>query len=69
MAMIKIPPGPGSHCRINADQSNEAQATKGIDTWQYCRGNDFRGYNPFLNMAQPVNGSPASQLMTISRDG
>ncbi len=50
------------------DRSNEAQATKGVDARKGIDALEYyRGYNHVLNIAQPVNGSPASQL--ISRDG
>ena len=73
MAMMIIPPGEimgQVHCHI-ADQSDKAQATKGTDhdAGKYYQCNHYQGYNHVLNIAQPVNGSPASQLMTISRDG
>ena len=45
------------------------QATKRINAWKYYRANTYQGYNHVLNIAQPDNESPASQLMTISRDG
>ena len=52
-----------------ADQSDKAPATKGIEAWKYFRELQYRGYNHVPNIALPVTGLSASQLMTINRDG
>ncbi len=52
-----------------ANQSDKALATKGIDAWKYYRCKFYQGYNLAPKIAQPVNRSPASQTITISRDG
>lgn len=51
-------------------QSDKAHATNGVHAGKYYQCNYSRGYNlnHFLNIAQPANGLPASQLMTITRD-
>ena len=68
-AMKRMPPGE-IICQVHiADQSDEAPATKGIKAWKYFRDNQYRGYNHVPNIALPVTGLSASQLMTINRDG
>ena len=70
-AMMTIPPGESMGQVHIADQSDKAHEMKGTDhdAGKYYLCNHYRGYQHVLNIAQSVYGSPASQLMTISRDG
>ena len=64
--MNSIPPGE-IMCRVHiADQSDKAPATKGIEAWKYFRDIQYRGYNHVPNIALPVTGLSASQLMTTT---
>jgi hypothetical protein len=65
-AMNSIPPGE-IMCREHiADQSDNAPATKGIEARKYFRDIQYRGNNHVPNIALPVTGLSASQLMTTT---
>ncbi len=69
-AMMMIPPGDimgSSHCRFKVYRSDKALATNGGNIIHVIiiEATTYRGYNHVPIIAQPVNGSPASQLMTI----
>jgi hypothetical protein len=61
-AMNSIPPGEIMGRVHNADRSDKAPATKGIDAWI------FQGYNHVPNIALSVYRSSASQFITNPPD-